>query len=123
MNIALQNADEQLRNLGFLRRGEAGFSPVFDVNINPDPGKQRVTSVFGETGGPRSMDSGSWQKHVAHSRKEHIRGREDSRRDTFVEEPRQEKRLPRRNGFKEAEGDIMGHVVDERLKALSEAFG
>jgi hypothetical protein len=30
---------------------EAGFSPVFDVNINPDPGKQRVTSVFGETGG------------------------------------------------------------------------
>lgn len=48
MNIALQNAYEQLRNLGFLRRGEAGFFPVFDVNINPDPGKQHVTSVFGE---------------------------------------------------------------------------
>lgn len=53
MNLALQNAYEQLRNLGFLRRGEAGFTPVFDVNINPDPGKQRVTSVFGETGGSK----------------------------------------------------------------------
>jgi hypothetical protein len=30
---------------------EAGFSPVFDVNINPDPGKQRAKSVFSETGG------------------------------------------------------------------------
>lgn len=48
------------------------------------------------------MDSGSWQKHVAHSREEHIRGREGSRRDTFVEKPCQAKRLPRRNGCKEA---------------------
>lgn len=30
--------------------------------------------------------------------------------------------LARRNGCKEAEGDIMGRVVDERVKALSEAF-
>ena len=52
MNIALQNAYEQLRNLGFLRRG-SWVLPVFDVNINPDPGKQRVTSVFGETGGSK----------------------------------------------------------------------
>ena len=69
------------------------------------------------------MDSGSWQKHVAHSREEHVSGREGSRRDTFVEDPCQAKRLPRRNGCKEAEGDIMGRVVDERVKALSEAFG
>lgn len=40
-----------------------------------------------------------------------------------MEEPSQEKRLPRRNGCKEAEGDIMDRVVDERVKALSEAFG
>ena len=39
------------------------------------------------------MDSGSWQKHVAHSREEHIRGREGSGRDTFVEKPCQAKRL------------------------------
>jgi hypothetical protein len=69
------------------------------------------------------MDSGSWQKHVAHSREEHIRGCEGSGRDTFVEEPCQAKRLPRRNGSREAEADIMGRVVDERVKALSEAFG
>ena len=69
------------------------------------------------------MDSGSWHKHVAHSREEHIRGREGSRRDTFVEEPCQVKRLPKINGCKEAEADIMGRVVDERVKALSEAFG
>lgn len=31
--------------------------------------------------------------------------------------------LAKRNGCKEAEGDIMGRVVDERVKALSEAFG
>ena len=49
------------------------------------------------------MDSGSWQKHVAHSREEHIRSREGSRRYTFVEEPCQVKRLPRRNGCKDAE--------------------
>ena len=49
------------------------------------------------------MDSASWQKRVAHGREEHIRGREGSRRDTSVEEPRQAKRLPRRNGCKEAE--------------------
>lgn len=48
------------------------------------------------------MDSGSWQKYVAHSREEHIRGCEGSRRDTFVEEPSQAKRLHRRNGCKEA---------------------
>ena len=69
------------------------------------------------------MDCGSWQKHVAHSREEHVSGREGSRRDTFVEEPSQAKRLPRRNGCKEAEGDIMGRVVGECAKALSEAFG
>lgn len=31
--------------------------------------------------------------------------------------------LARRNGCKEAEADIMSRFVDERLKALSEAFG
>ena len=48
MNIVLQNADEQIRNMGFLRRGGSWVLPVSDVNINPDPGKQRATSVFGE---------------------------------------------------------------------------
>lgn len=68
------------------------------------------------------MDSGSWQKHVAHSREEHIRGCKGSRRDTFVEEPCQANRLPRRNGCKEAEAELMGRVVDERVQALNEAF-
>ena len=48
LNMAPQNAYEQLRNLGFLRRGGSRVLPVSDVNINPDPGKRRVTSVFGE---------------------------------------------------------------------------
>lgn len=60
---------------------------------------------------------------MAHSREGHVSGREGNRRDMFVEEPSQAKRLPRRNGCKEAEGDIMGRVVDERVKALSEEFG
>ena len=48
LNIALQNAYGQLRNPASFEEEEAGFSPVFDVNINPDPGKQRATSVSGE---------------------------------------------------------------------------
>lgn len=50
LNIALHNTDENYGTWASFEEEEAGFSPVFAVNINPDPGKQRVTSVFGETG-------------------------------------------------------------------------
>lgn len=51
MNVLLGNADDHLRNHGFLL-GRAGWrlSPVFDVNPNPDPRALRATSVMGADG-------------------------------------------------------------------------
>ncbi len=50
-SIALHNTDDHLRNLGFLRVGRGWrLSPIFDVNPEPDPGAQRATGIFGETG-------------------------------------------------------------------------
>lgn len=47
-SVAVHNTDDHLRNHGFLRqRGGWVFSPVFDVNPNPDLGRHRVTSVLG----------------------------------------------------------------------------
>lgn len=63
------------------------------------------------------MDSGSWHKHVVTAEKS------TSAVARVVGVTRSWRNLARRNGCKEAEADIMGRVVDERVKALSEAFG
>jgi serine/threonine-protein kinase HipA len=45
-SVALNNTDDHLRNHGCLyRSGGWTLSPVFDVNPNPDPGANRVTSI------------------------------------------------------------------------------
>lgn len=45
-SVTIHNTDDHLRNHGFLkvRRGWV-LSPVFDVNPNPEPGHQRVTTI------------------------------------------------------------------------------
>jgi serine/threonine-protein kinase HipA len=45
-SVAIHNVDDHLRNHGFLR-GRAGWtlSPLFDVNPDPDSGKERVTGI------------------------------------------------------------------------------
>ncbi|SFX55947.1 HipA-like N-terminal domain-containing protein [Olsenella sp. kh2p3] len=118
LSIALHNTDDHLRNLGLLRKGGSWvLSPVFDVNINPDPGKQRVTSVFGETG--RSEIDGLRELAEACGLTAEKSATAVAR---VVGAARLWRSLARRNGCKEAEGELMGRVVDERVQALNEAF-
>lgn len=50
-SVLMHNTDDHLRNLGLLySNGSWGLSPLFDVNINPDIRRSRVTSIYGETG-------------------------------------------------------------------------
>lgn len=46
----IHNTDDHLRNHGFLRQIDAGWSlsPVFDVNPNPEPGEFRTTLGGGD---------------------------------------------------------------------------
>lgn len=47
-SVAIHNTDDHLRNHGFLRSGSGWtLSPVFDVNPDPDPAKERVTGICG----------------------------------------------------------------------------
>ena len=49
-SVAVNNTDDHMRNHGFLHtRGGWTLSPVFDINPNPDPSAERVTSVGGAT--------------------------------------------------------------------------
>lgn len=49
-SIAINNTDDHMRNHGFLRgRGGWRLSPIFDVNPNPNPSAERVTSLGGAT--------------------------------------------------------------------------
>ncbi len=118
LSIALHNTDDHLRNLGLLRKGGSWvLSPVFDVNINPDPGKQRVTSVFGETG--RSEIDGLRELAEACGL---TAKKSTSAVARVVGAAHSWRSLARRNGCKEAEAELMGRVVDERVQALNEAF-
>ncbi len=55
---AIQNADDHLRNHGFLRsrRGWA-LSPAFDINPDPDPHKDRVTGIAGARSPEDELDA------------------------------------------------------------------
>lgn len=118
LSIALHNTDDHLRNLGLLRRGgQWVLSPVFDVNINPDSSRQRVTSVFGETG--RLEIDGL--RELAETC-----GLTDEKSTSIVAKvvraAQSWRNFARRNGCKEAEAEFMSRVVDERTQALHEAF-
>lgn len=56
-SVAVHNTDDHLRNLGLLR-GSGGWtlSPAFDVNPDPDPGKDRVTAICGAVGPDDEVD-------------------------------------------------------------------
>ena len=48
LSLLVSNTDDHLRNHGFLRESTAGWrlSPVFDLNPNPGPGSQRLTTTI-----------------------------------------------------------------------------
>ncbi|GAA2228438.1 type II toxin-antitoxin system HipA family toxin [Herbiconiux moechotypicola] len=55
-SLAINNVDDHLRNHGLLRApGGWALSPAFDLNPDPDPAAQRVTSIGGST----SLDAGT----------------------------------------------------------------
>ncbi len=57
-SIAVHNTDDHFRNHGLLRSvGGWQMSPLFDVNPNPDPGAQRVTSISGAASRDDGLDS------------------------------------------------------------------
>lgn len=48
VSVILGNTDDHLRNHGFLAdHGSWTLSPAFDVNPNPDPSRERATSIMG----------------------------------------------------------------------------
>lgn len=50
LSVAINNTDDHLRNHGFVfARNGWKLAPMFDVNPNPDPGAERVTSIAGST--------------------------------------------------------------------------
>ena len=53
----IHNTDDHLRNHGFLRQTDAGWSlsPVFDVNPNPEPGEFRTTLGGGDGDDPHVL--------------------------------------------------------------------
>lgn len=57
-SVAVHNTDDHLRNHGVLRDG-AGWrlSPIFDVNPDPEPSKNRVTSIGWSTGRADEVDA------------------------------------------------------------------
>jgi hypothetical protein len=58
--MLISNTDDHLRNHGFLRHSTAGWtiSPVFDVNPNPEPGKN--ASAPRSTATTRGAFNGRW---------------------------------------------------------------
>ncbi len=47
-SVAIHNTDDHLRNHGFLRaRNGWSLAPLFDVNPDPDPHRERVTGISG----------------------------------------------------------------------------
>ncbi len=53
----IHNTDDHLRNHGFIRQNDAGWSlsPVFDVNPNPEPGEFRTTLGGGDGDHPEVL--------------------------------------------------------------------
>lgn len=118
LSVALHNTDDHLRNLGFLRRGgQWVLAPVFDVNINPDTTRRRVTSIFGETGkgeidGMKELAEVCGLSAAAASRS--VASVTRAARDWKI--------FAKRNGCRETELRLMGPVIEERTSALSAAF-
>lgn len=57
-SVLINNTDDHLRNHGLIRRGRGWrLSPIFDINPNPDPAKERVTTILGENHGREQLEA------------------------------------------------------------------
>ena len=116
--VALHNTDDHLRNLGLLRyAGGWHLSPAFDVNINPDRSRIRVTSIFGE--------SGLGEVQALHEFAEACGISPSEARDVVRKVTEATKKLTlfaKKNNCSRSEFSLLGSVVEERSSALAASF-
>lgn len=118
LSVAIHNTDDHLRNLGLLRlNGAWVLSPVFDININPDPSHPRVTAVYGEVG-ERVADA-LWDfAEVCDVSREEARSIVRS----TVGAARQCEGFAKKNGCKQSEIRLLGGTVEASCAVLARAF-
>lgn len=118
LSIALHNTDDHLRNIGFSRvHGKWTLSPIFDINIEPDVRKKRVTSLYGEVGSGEIDGFKEIVLQCGFDRSAAVKIMYD-----VLTAVRSWKTIARRNGCKESEVAFMGKVIEERCAALEEAM-
>lgn len=116
LSAALNNTDDHLRNLGFVR-SDAGWrlAPAFDININPDGSRRRATSVFGETG------RGVFAVLPEFAEACGVSGEAAAKVISEVLAATGQWRIiARRNGCKESECSLMGRTIDACSALLSD---
>ncbi|MDT0156185.1 type II toxin-antitoxin system HipA family toxin [Microbacterium sp. ARD32] len=117
LSIALHNTDDHLRNHGFLAApGGWRFSPVFDVNPNPDLAEDRSTSIAGATG---SDEEAAGLAELASTMR--ISGDEAKARvGKVLSAVEQWRGLAQRYGVPESEQKLVGRAIDDRVACLRE---
>lgn len=118
-SVLMHNTDDHLKNLGFLYfKGGWELAPMFDVNINPDTQRCRVTSVYGESGRGEvealhelasscGLDEGS--------ARELVRG--------LLKAAMHARTVARKAGCPERELDLMLGAVQQKAADLKDSFG
>lgn len=119
LSVAIHNTDDHLRNLGLLRvDGAWAFSPVFDINIEPDLGRPRVTGVYGETG-EGACDALHELAEACSVPAERAR----SIAASTVRAARQCEKLAKKVGCKQSEIRLLTGAVESSCDALERSFG
>lgn len=115
LSVALHNTDDHLRNLGLIRLSNGWrLSPAFDLNINPDGKRGRVTSIYGETGADESRALRGLAPYCG------ISGEQAATVIRRVLAAMQQiEALAKRNGCTERECGLMLPVVRDRCDALA----
>ncbi|MHA3685006.1 HipA domain-containing protein [Leucobacter sp. HY1908] len=119
-SVALGNADDHLRNHGFLAdRGFWTLSPVFDVNPHPDPWRMRSTSVMGADALPDEAEALLSLAEECSLTVEQARERLRAVAETLTSW----KECARSNGIREREITTMAESIETRLDAVNTVAG
>lgn len=117
-SVAIGNTDDHLRNWGFLRKQESWqLSPLFDINPNPEPNAQRVTSIAGYSGNNEVQGLKELAVYT---------GLDDVQAKAIIEKvlsvTRQWKTFAKRNGCTENQLKLFAGMFNKRIKDLETAF-
>ena len=118
LSVALHNTDDHLRNLGFIRAGKGWvLSPVFDININPDTSRQRVTTIYGESGANEAEGLAELAAVCGLSQEDAT-----SEVTSILAATSQWKSVAARNGCKPSEISLMAAAMQQAQQRLRSAF-